>query len=105
MWIIKKYEAELCTKGCTAAHYAARSGSAETLELLLDAECPVTKAKMNDDCRWYPVTLGDTLLESVAKSCCGQKGSLILRRIMAARYKERKNRNQSQSLQTSEIIN
>ena len=69
----------------------------------MDAECPVTKAKMKDDCRWYPVTLGDTLLESVAKSCCGQKGSLILRRIMAARYKERKNRNQSRPLQTSEI--
>ena len=45
--------------GCTAAHYAARSGSAETLRLLLDAECPVTKAKMNDDCRWFTVSVGD----------------------------------------------
>ena len=57
---------------------------------------------MNEDCRWFPVTLGDSLLESVAKSCCGQKGSLILNRIMAARNKERKNRN-SPPLHISEI--
>ena len=58
---------------------------------------------MNEDCRWFPVTLGDTLLESVAKSCCGQKGSLIINRIMAARNKERKNRNQTHPRQISEI--
>ena len=85
-------------EGCTAAHYAARSGCADTLELLLDAECPVTKAKMQEDCRWSPVNMGDTLLESVAKSCCSQKGSLVLRRIMAARYKERRNRNRVESV-------
>ena len=43
---------------------------------------------MNDDFRWFTVEEGDTLLESVAKSCCHRKGSLILSRIMAARYKE-----------------
>ena len=42
--------------------------------------------------------VGDSLLESVAKSCCGQKGALVINRIMAARYKERKNRNRVESL-------
>ena len=92
---IKKSRTE---EGCTAAHYAARSGSPDTLELLLEAECPVTKAKMGEDCRWYPVNEGDTFLESVAKSCCSQKGSLVLNKIMAARNKERKNRNKAQCL-------
>ena len=72
-------------EGCTAAHYAAKSGSPETLRLLLDAECPVTKAKMNEDLRWYTVNVGDTLLELTAKSGCPLKGALVLDRIMAAR--------------------
>ena len=78
------------TEGCTTAHYATKSGTVEALELLLDAKCPVTKAKLNDDFRWFTVEEGDTLLELVAKSCCYKKGSLILSRIMAARYKERR---------------
>ena len=64
----------------------------ETLRLLLDAECPVTKAKLNEDLRWYTVNVGDTLLELTAKSCCKKKGALVLDRIMAARNKERKNK-------------
>ena len=60
------------------------------MELLLDAECPVTKAKLNEEYRWYTVEGGDTLLELVAESCCHKKGSLILNKIMAARYKERR---------------
>ena len=84
--------------GCTAAHYAARSGSVETLRLLLDAECPVTKAKMNDDCRWFTVSVGDTLLQSAAKSCCPLKGSLVLDRIMAARFKERQNKHLTETV-------
>ena len=79
-------------EGCTAAHYAAQSGQVEALQLLLDAECPVTKAKLNEDFRWYTVDVGNTLLEYVAESCCRKKGSLILNRIMAARYKERRAR-------------
>ena len=75
-----------------------QSGSVETLRLLLDAECPVTKAKLNDDLRWYTVNVGDTLLELTAKSCCKKKGALVLDRIMAARNKERRNKHQCDSL-------
>ena len=41
---------------------------------------------MNDECRWYTVSAGDTLLELTAKSCCRLKGALVLDRIMAARW-------------------
>ena len=41
---------------------------------------------MNDECRWYMVSAGDTLLELTAKSCCRLKGALVLDRIMAARW-------------------
>ena len=70
----------------------------ETPRLLLDAECPVTKAKLNEDLRWYTVNVGDTLLELTAKSCCSKKGALVLDRIMAARNKERKNKIYGNSL-------
>ena len=96
-------------EGCTAAHYAAKSGQVEALQLLLDAECPVTKAKMNEEHRWYTVNAGNTLLEYAAESCCRKKGSLILNRIMAARYKERRakameNTHQGKSCSVSQSV-
>ena len=79
-------------EGCTAAHYAAKSGQVEALRLLLDAGCPVTKAKLSKELRWFTVDTGSTLLEYAAESCDRRKGSLVLNRIMAARYKERRSK-------------
>ena len=56
---------ERTNDGCTAAHYAAESGTKEVrthflsscdellkvLQLLLDANCPLTKATMNEEFR------------------------------------------------------
>ena len=89
---MKIYVGHRNNEGCTAAHYAAKSGSADALQLLLDAGCPVTKALMNKELRWYTVNKGNTLLEYVAESSCRKKGSLILSRIMSARYKEQRAR-------------
>lgn len=57
----------------------------QVLRLLLDAGCPLTKARLTPDYRWQPVLQGESLLESVAASCCQKKGSLLLERVMAAR--------------------
>ena len=50
----------------------------------------MTKAKLNADFRWYTVKTGNSLLEYVAESSCRKKGSLVLNRIMTARYKEQR---------------